>query len=224
MNADALTRVGRQERRPLSEPNTRTPEETTAQYLLETPPGGRGINLGCGGMTFAKWLNIDVDQPHHVDIVWDLTTGLPFLPDNQFDAVFSEAFIEHVSRKAAMKIFQDCYRALRPGGHIRVAIPDLDQLLRIYRDDEKHPEANDAIRKEYGALFGTSCELFNYATRAEGHSYMYNRQEIDMLFKHVGFVDVKAVEIRKSTVPLLHNRENRPATEVSLITEGRKPG
>jgi predicted SAM-dependent methyltransferase len=219
---DVAAREGRQRRRPISAPNTGTPEEITLQYLAKTPQGRRGINLGCGGMTFAEWLNIDFDQPHHADIVWDLTKGLPFLPDSEFDIVFSEAFLEHVTRRSAMAILNDSYRALRPGGHIRIAIPDLDLFIGCYVNNGKGPGTSEAFREEYGAAFNTRCEFFNMATRGWGHTYMYNREEIETLLRYVGFVDVKAVEIRHSEVPLLHDRENRPAEESSLITEARK--
>ena len=224
MNADELAREGHQERRPVSAPNTRTPEETTSQYLLEAPPGRRGINLGCGGMTFANWLNIDFERPHHVDILWDLTKGLPFLPDGQFDAIYSEHFLEHVTRKAAMTLLQDCFRALKPGGHIRFALPDLDELLRAYAAGDKHPDVNEAFREEFGTVFHTRGELFNIAMRAWGHTYMYNREDINLLFDRVGFIDIKSVELNQSLVPLLQNRESRPAYQSSLITEGSKPG
>jgi predicted SAM-dependent methyltransferase len=224
-HADAVTRLDRQERRPVAAPNTTPPHTTTALYLRNTPAGRRGINFGCGGMTFKDWLNIDFDQPHHVDIAWDLAKGMPFLPDNQFDAVYSEAFLEHVSRRAAMAILNDSFRALRPGGHIRIAIPDLELWMNNYHRGSRDPfDHSGTIKEEYGAVFGTRCELFNVAMRAWGHTYMYDREEINRLFLSAGFVDVHACDIRQSAVPLLHNRENRPWGEVSLITEGRKPG
>jgi predicted SAM-dependent methyltransferase len=218
------TRLGLQERRPMSEPNTRTPEETVADYLRDTPAGRRGINLGCGGMTFKDWLNIDSEYPHHCDIIWDLTKGLPFLPEGQFDAVFSEHFFEHITRKAAMTLLQDCFRALKPGGHLRIAIPDLDLLIYAYLQNSKDLATSETFREEYGAVFDTRCEFFNIATRGWGHTYMYNHEEIEALLRHVGFGRVKRAVVRQSDVPLLHNRESRPAQESSLIVEGRKPG
>ena len=218
------TRLGLQERRPFLEPNTRTPEETVADYLRDTPAGRRGINLGCGGMTFKDWLNIDSEYPQHCDIIRDLTKGLPFLPEGQFDAVFSEHFFEHINRKAAMMLLQDCFRALKPGGHLRIAIPDLDLLIFSYLQNAKDLATSETFREEYGAVFNTRCEFFNIATRGWGHTYMYNYEEIETLLRHVGFVAVERMVVRQSGVPLLRNRESRPAQELSLIVEGRKPG
>jgi hypothetical protein len=57
-HSDAVARQDRQERRPVAAPNTTPPHTTTALYLQKTPAGRRGINFGCGGMTFKDWLNI----------------------------------------------------------------------------------------------------------------------------------------------------------------------
>jgi len=219
-------REGRQERRALTDPALaqRDPRVIISEYLARVPAGQRGVNLGCGGMTFKDWLNIDQDQPWHLDIMCDMAKGLPFLPDGQFDAVYSEALLEHVTRPVDSAILRDCFRALRPGGHVRIAIPDLERWINLYRIDAKAPTDPDgAIKQEYGEVFGTRCELFNLAMRAWGHSYMYDREEITRLFLSVGFENVHGCDIRHSAVPLLHNRENRPWHEVSLITEGRKP-
>ena len=53
---------------------------------------------------------------------------------------------------------------------------------------------------------------------------MYNHEEIETLLRHVGFVSVERAVVRQSDVPLLHNRESRPAQESSLIVEAQKPG
>jgi predicted SAM-dependent methyltransferase len=198
------------------------PEEVVAKYLEEMPQGQRGINLGSGSVAFPGWLNIDLDE-RHADIHWDLANGLPFLPAGEFDAAYSEHFLEHVPRKTAMEIVSDCFRALKPGGSIRLALPNLDELIRAYHADDKHPDVNESFREEMGAVFHSKGELFNIAMRAWGHTYMYNREDIELLLKHVGFVDIRAAELGQSSVALLQNRESRPAYQSSLITEATKP-
>jgi predicted SAM-dependent methyltransferase len=107
-----------------------------------------------------------------------LTGGL-FLPEGQFDAAMSEDFLEHVQRPVAARILGDVFRALRPGGTLRIAIADLRDIIRIYLEAEQHPAANDAIQRTFGMVSGRPCELHNYATRGEGHVYMYDRAEIN---------------------------------------------
>jgi predicted SAM-dependent methyltransferase len=218
------TRLNGRERRGIREDALaqRPPETVVAEYLAQIPPGDRGINLGCGGATFAGWLNIDQDYPWHLDIQCDLTKGLPFLPANVFDAVFSKAFFEHIPRKAAIDLLTDCHRALRPGGHVRISIPDLDNYVRAYNESKKFPELHDAIAAEFGEVSGTRGELLNFLMRESGHVWIYTQEELDWTLRGAGFVDIRPCRVRESTVPLLHSREDRPEGQCSLIAEGRK--
>ena len=221
---EAATRLALQERNPIHAPNTGPPGEIAAEYLRRIPAGRRGINLGCGGMTFKDWLNIDESQPHHCDIMCDLTKGLPFLPEGQFDAVYSEHFLEHIPRNAAVDLLRDGYRALRSGGHVRIAVPGLEGWIGSYLSGAKDPvDASGHTRAACGDVFGTRCELFNLAIRGFGHTYMYDLEELGKVFTTVGFVDVRACGVGVSSIPLLDNRECRPAHESSLIAEARKP-
>jgi predicted SAM-dependent methyltransferase len=216
----------RQERRGLTDPALaqRPPKVVVAEYLERVPAGKRGINLGCGGMTFKDWLNIDQDQPWHLDIMCDLMKGLPFLHESQFDAVFSEAFFEHVPRQAALNLLRDCHRALRPGGHVRISIPDLHKYVRAYNEGAVYPELRDAIIKEFGDFSGTRGELLNYLMRESGHVWIYTQEELAWLLRRAGFVDVRPCIVRESSIPLLHDREDRPEGQCSLIAEAKKPG
>jgi len=225
MNDDVATRPVGQERRPIQDYLDLPPAEIASRYVRHTPAGRRGLNLGCGGMTFRDWLNIDNEHPHHCDILWDLTQGLPFLPAGQFDAMFSEHFLEHVPREAAMLILRDSLRALRSGGHVRLALPDLRRFAMsyLYVDQPNSKDQDDGIRQEFGKVSGTACELFNYGMRGMGHAWIYDRTELTWLLSHVGFVEIRACKIRESSVPLLHNREVRSADESALILEAKKP-
>lgn len=196
-------------------------QDIAARYLAETPKGRRGVNLGCGSVTFPGWLNIDADDDG-ADIKHNLTGGLPFVPDDQIDAIYSEHFLEHISRKAAALLLRDCLRVLRPGGYIRLALPDLDELMRAYHARDRHPEVNESFREELGDVLQTRGELFNIAMRGWSHTYMYNREDIGMMLDRAGFVQIKSVEFGRSEVDMLRNRESRPAYQSSLIVEARK--
>ena len=149
MTTDAPIR----ERRPPSTPTGARPAEVAARYLRMTPAGARGLNLGCGGATFRDFLNIDGQLPDLVDIIWDLTKGLPFLPSDQFAAIYSEHFLEHIPRKAATDLLRECFRSLRSGGTIRIAMPCLDGLLEKYRNGA-HFTADTDDTGEFGEMNG----------------------------------------------------------------------
>jgi predicted SAM-dependent methyltransferase len=222
MNVDVPVRT----RRPPSQPSDATPAQAASRYLSQTPAGSRGLNLGCGGATFSDLLNIDDQHPELVDIIWDLTRRLPFLPSDQFDVIYSEHFFEHIQRRAAIDLLRDCLRALRPGGTVRIAMPCLDSLVEKYRNGARFTDPMDdtgEFTDTNGPLLFTRGEWLNVAMRSWNHTYIYNYEDLELMLQAVGFTDICRVAHSQSRVGLLAGRETRSATESELIVEATKP-
>lgn len=91
----------------------------------------RYLNLGCGKQFHPEWINIDFVSTKSEVMAWNLTQGIPFEKET-FDVVYHSHFLEHLSKMQAIKLLQECYRVLRPGGILRVAVPDLEQIVHNY--------------------------------------------------------------------------------------------
>ena len=102
-------------------PSQGDPSRIVARYIKATPAHERGLNLGCGVEAFPGWINIDGEYPWRVSILWDLSGGLPFVPDETMAAVYSEAFMEHISRPTAENLLREARRVLLPGAYVRIA-------------------------------------------------------------------------------------------------------
>lgn len=89
------------------------------------------VNLGCGGTYHSAWVNIDLTQTGPEVISHNLLKGVP-LPDKDCDVVYHSHFIEHLRRPDALFMMSECLRILKPGGILRIAIPDLEQISRLY--------------------------------------------------------------------------------------------
>lgn len=88
------------------------------------------LNLGCGSVYHSDWTNVDLNGAEGIT-QHDLYNGIPF-EDEAFDAVYTSDLIEHLHRRYVPEFLRECYRVLRPGGLIRVAIPDLEAAARSY--------------------------------------------------------------------------------------------
>jgi SAM-dependent methyltransferase len=64
-------------------------------------------------------------------IAANLRAGIPF-PDESFDVVYHSHVLEHLTKAAAADFLKECCRVLKPGGIIRVAVPDLEAIARNY--------------------------------------------------------------------------------------------
>ncbi len=89
------------------------------------------VNIGCGATWHPAWTNLDVcPLSSHVQ-AWDVEKGLPF-ESGQVDACYASHLLEHLTKDQARDLLLECFRVLRPGGVIRLAVPDLEGIVREY--------------------------------------------------------------------------------------------
>lgn len=103
----------------------------------------RMINLGCGGRFHPDWVNADIAPRDPSVLRCDLSQRLPF-PDNDFDVVYHSNVLEHIRRDDALPFMRECFRVLKPGGILRVAVPDLERICKLYLEKLQRAAAGDA--------------------------------------------------------------------------------
>lgn len=91
----------------------------------------RLLNFGCGGTFHPDWVNLDTSPVSPAVILHDLKLPFPF-GDRTFDAVYGSHVIEHLEPASAQRLLQGCFRILKPGGIIRLVVPDLEAIARLY--------------------------------------------------------------------------------------------
>ena len=148
----------------------------------------RGLNVGCGMSLLVGWTNVDL-HPQHPDVLrMDATQTFPFSA-GEFDRVFSEHMIEHVSYEGGRVMLAECFRVLKPGGRLRVSTPKLEFLfgLLYHSNDltERYVEwACRAFSPEQPIRPET---VINNFVRAWGHSYIYSRDSLLQSLYKAGF-------------------------------------
>lgn len=89
------------------------------------------LNLGCGSRFHKDWVNLDKHPINPHIQKYDIQHGIPF-PDNSFDVIYHSHLLEHLLRENALAFTNECFRVLKPGGVLRVVVPDLEQISRLY--------------------------------------------------------------------------------------------
>jgi SAM-dependent methyltransferase len=89
------------------------------------------LNLGCGRVFNENWRNYDIAAVHSSVIEHDLRNPIPICNDTAF-AVYHSHVLEHLDRRKAFELLQECFRVLIPGGIVRIVVPDLEQIARQY--------------------------------------------------------------------------------------------
>lgn len=107
------------------------------------------LNLGCGQKFHKDWVNVDFYSNSEHVIAHNLLNGIPFSAV-EFDVVYHSHVLEHFSKEDGKKFLAECFRVLKPGGIIRIAVPDLEQIVKNY------------LNSLEGALAGNSEAADNY--------------------------------------------------------------
>lgn len=176
------------------------------------------IHLGCGPDIRPGWVNVDlaltrrIDPAAHPDATFvnhDLRQGLP-LEEASCAFIYSSHFFEHLNHEEGRQLLVDCYRALRPGGTFRVALPDLKGLFEAYlrRDEEflsllsplldTDPWLASAV--ETGTK--TLVDYVNYGVYQSGeHKYIYDQEKLDTVLRSVGYGSVTPSSYQEGTDP-----------------------
>ncbi len=95
----------------------------------------RRLHWGCGPITPYGWVNSDIQPGPGVDVAADIRAGLP-LPDNAFDYIVSIHTLPELSYADQDRALLELRRVLKPGGVLRLSLPDFDKALRAYTTED----------------------------------------------------------------------------------------
>ncbi len=76
-------------------------------------------------------INVDMvfNSPHVK--AYNLLKGIP-LSNDQFDDTYHSQVLEHFPKEKAPDFIKECFRILKPGGIMRVVVPDLENIVNEY--------------------------------------------------------------------------------------------
>jgi predicted SAM-dependent methyltransferase len=120
------------------------------------------IVVGAGGLFDPGWIPTDVDV---LDILDDAHWRRLFR-ESSIDAILAEHVWEHLTAEQGLCAARNCYRFLRPGGYLRVAVPD-----------GFHPDPNYIEGVRPGGN----------GAGAHDHKLLYNHESFRHLFESAGF-------------------------------------
>ena len=107
------------------------------------------LNMACGAtyINTPDWLNLDYTPLGPAVHQADLLGRLP-AADASLQWVYCSHFIEHVPRTRVPGLLRECRRVLRPGGLLRLVVPDLQEMCSRYlqlRSSGEHERADAVV-------------------------------------------------------------------------------
>jgi predicted SAM-dependent methyltransferase len=140
------------------------------------------LQLGSGRRRKPGWINVDLAFGAPVDLAWRLPRRLPFA-SGSVDAIFHEHLLEHLPLESAVSLLDECHRLLRPGGILRVGVPDAGAYLEAYAQVDK--KLLETLRPNRPTRLLAVQEVFYLP----GHRTMYDLQTLTLVLAASGFTE-----------------------------------
>lgn len=144
------------------------------------------LNLGCGSRNFGKdWIHIDGGNYSHLDST-DII-NLPF-ENNTVDLIYASHVFEYFDREEGKQILEKWYSKLKPGGVIRLAVPDFEAMSKLYSEG-KYPLTN-FIGPLYGKMKMGDSLIY--------HKTVYDFYDLENSLKSVKYRNVRRYDWKET--------------------------
>lgn len=186
------------------------------------------LHIGCGPFVIEGWLNTDV-QCNYPEVSYLNAGKLYPFPDNSFEYIFSEHLFEHLSIVEQTVMLEECYRILKPGGRVRLAMPNLHFIMDLYNHPNK--EYNRKYLEWSYRLFGIRKDtpkvsevdypihVINNFFHLWGHQFIHTPESLERMACEIGFKDIKPYPIGCSDTPTLQGLEKHGQSIPSWANE-----
>ena len=202
------------------------------------------VNLGCGNHTPEGWVNVDyafgarlakvpcfrainkkiglfqMDWDDRIKI-HDLRRTFPF-DDASVNVVYTSHTLEHFSKQDGERFLRECHRVLKPGGIIRVVVPDLEAIVSDYTSGTT---SADMFLDELYVVCDTSGMGFFKRLLANQiafpHKCMYDTRAMLSRLRDIGF-QAESRAAFESDIPDIRQIESKGRTKDAVIVEGKR--
>ena len=174
------------------------------------------LNWGCGAAGEPGWLNADVKHGPGIDISCDIRDGLP-LDDDSVDYVVSIHALPEVPYPDLVPALRELRRVLKPGGVLRLGLPDLLKGVDAYRrNDRNYFLVPDEDAESIGAKLVVQLIWYGYSRT------LFTYDFIEEVLAKSGFGNVRRCGYRQtmSRYPEIVELDNRE--QESLFVESTK--
>ena len=174
-------------------------------------PDGPRLNLGCGPVQPAGWLNIDGSYRAYLasKLGWlddlmvrfrripptefseltkylNLFKGLPY-PDSSVACIYAGELWEHFEHPDAFSLTKECYRVLKPKGILRVCVPDgptfWGKYLHLYHEEMSKPRGHREAKAliEHTQMFFNDICTKKMYLGSMGHTHKWSFDEVQLI-------------------------------------------
>ncbi|MDA7801208.1 methyltransferase domain-containing protein [Candidatus Pelagibacter sp.] len=182
------------------------------------------VNIGCGRSPTNGWINMDNSpaiklanspfkykiartlkllNPEQIEnIEWnklnkiqfaDATKSLP-LKDSSVECIYTSHMFEHLSQIGARSFLKEAKRALKSGGVLRIAIPDLKIAIEKYLKSRNADSFMQEIFVQAPPISSLKQKIMLFVSGYRHHQWMYDGESLSKLLRETGFKEIEICE------------------------------
>jgi len=141
------------------------------------------LHLGCGPIRVEGFVNVDIVQSPAVDVVDDVRMLRNFQPGCA-SGIYACHVLEHFHHDEVPWILRRWREVLQDGGEIRISVPDIDRIVKVYLNNWKHFQT-PGNSPWIGLLYG------GQGTQYDVHKTGFNFCWLKYLMEKEGYKDVQ---------------------------------
>jgi len=147
------------------------------------PANAKRLHLGCGNIRLPDFCNVDILTTSAVDVVSDISK-LDNFADDSIELIYACHVLEHFSHDDAVNVLRRWFDVLAPGGELRVSVPDIDRIVKIYHDNWQHFQT-PGHSPWIGLLYGGQGDPYDF------HKTGFNLCWMRHLLEGIGYTQVE---------------------------------
>ncbi len=148
------------------------------------PDSGVKLHLGCGNIKIPDFINVDIDQNlSAVDVVDDITELNKFSIDSA-SLIYACHVLEHFNHNEILPILRRWMEVLKPNGELRISVPDIDRIIKIYHKNWQHFQTPPSA-PWIGLIYGGQGNQWDF------HKTGFNFIWLKHLLEQVGFTEIE---------------------------------
>ena len=146
------------------------------------------------------------------------------------EAVYSSHFLEHLELEEARHVLVEAARVLRPGGRIRLVVPDLEAIVANYARNREQEPSKAALQFRHDTGFfavpppKSFRDFLRYrVTRRHDHQVLHDEPLLRAELEEVGFTEVERRACGESGIAGIESVDWPDRFENALCLEALKP-
>ena len=138
------------------------------------------LHVGCGMRNIPGFTHVDIIDAPHIDHCCSVAE-LGDFADGAADLIYASHVLEHFGRNEVRAVLKAWYRVLRPGGVLRLSVPDFAAVAALY--------AQEGLRDGLSGLVGLVCG--GQRNSYDFHKIIFDEAFLGFLLAQAGFKDIR---------------------------------